>query len=308
MKKLFLSVMVFIFLTACGGQEIAPTELPFITPKPSSTATVATASSTVTATSTLTKTPQPTIHPTLTLTPLPTYNTKQVIFDYHVTGGLSDFDIFFESDSLRSYSKIIVYDNGQMIIPGKVYKQKVLTPSQVKFFLAKLDEMGFYSLESNQAHNPTDKLYDFGNNYQKVYDAYLYCILTNTDKSRKLCVYEPGISFLIPEMKKIIDYLDKYQPSGMLTYYPDRILLSVQEGRHLYDENSSATAVNWNEKFPSLETLNQKITYVDGNIAKEIYTLFDIVYLPKIFIQNGKEYTVSFTIILPHEKVTNAYK
>lgn len=277
-RLLLLSAVVFIFLTACGEQKSAPTGLPSITPKPSFTAT---SSSTVTATLTSTKTPQPTTPPTPTFTPLPTYNTKQVIFDYNVINGLSDFDVFFAPDFLRYYSKIIIYDDGQIIIPGKIYRQKVLSPSEVKFFLTKLDTMGFYSLESNQAHDPTDKLYDFGNNYQEVYDAAMYCILVNTDESRKLCVYEPGIPFLIPKMKHILDYLDNYQPIGMIRYYPDRILLRVQDGRHLYDENSPAIAVNWNEKFPSLETLNQKITYIDGNIAKEIYTLFDNVVSTK---------------------------
>jgi hypothetical protein len=146
------------------------------------------------------------------------------------------------------------------------------------------------------------------NNYQKVYDAYLYCILVNADKSRKLCAYEPGIPFLVPKMKRILNYLDNYQPTGMSPYYPDRILLSVEEGRHLYDENPPATPVPWNEEFPSLETLNRKITYIDGDLAKEIYTLFENVYAPKLFIQNGKEYTVYFSIILPHEKLTNAYQ
>ena len=300
MKKLFfISAVVCVLLTACSGQESAPTALPSVTPKPSFTAT---------ATSAPTKTPQPAFTPTPTITPLPTYNTKRVIFDYNAIGGLSEFDMFFEPDSLRSYSTIVLYSDGQMIIPGEVYRQKNLSPSEVQLFLAKLDAMGFYSLDSNQAHDPTDKLYNFGSNYQRVYDAYLYCILVNVVKTRKLCVYVPGIPFLIPKMKQILNYLDKYRPAGMTPYYPDRILLSVQDGRHLYDETSPATAVSWNDKFPSLETLDRKITYIDGDTAKEIYTLFDNVYAPKIFIQNGKELTVSFSIILPHAKVTNAYQ
>lgn len=290
-------MMICILLTSCDGRTITQTALSSVTPKPSpSLAAIPT------------KTPLPTISPTVTITPLPTYNTKQVIFDYTEAGGLSDFDMFFEPNGLRSYSRIVLYSDGQMIVPGEIYRQRVLSSSEVKQFLSKLDALSFYSLESNQAHDPTDKLYNFGNNYQKVYDAYMYCILVDADKSRKLCAYEPGIPYLVPKMKQILNYLDKYQPVGMMTYYPDRILVSVEEGRHLYDENSPVTAVSWDEKFPSLEALNRKITYFDGDVAKEIYKLFDNVYEPKIFTQNGKEYTVFFSIIMPHEKVTNAYQ
>jgi len=108
-------------------------------------------------------------------------------------------------------------------------------------------------------------------------------------------------------MKRIIDYLDTYEPAGMTPYYPDRILLGVENGRNLYyDEITPVPAIPWDEKFPSLETSNRKMMYIDGDLAKEIYMLFSSAYERKIFIQNGKEYTVDFTIILPHEKVTNA--
>jgi len=65
MKKLFLiSVVVSILLSACGGQESAPTELPPVTLKPSSTSTTI---------SILTITPHPTLTPTQTLTLVPTW-------------------------------------------------------------------------------------------------------------------------------------------------------------------------------------------------------------------------------------------
>ena len=146
MKKLFLlSTTLCIILLSCGGQESTPATFSSVTSRPISTPTT-----------TLTQTPQPTFTPTIT--PLPPYKTKQVIFDYNAAGGLSDFDIFFESDFLRTYSRIILYDDGQMIISGEVYRQKMLSPNEVNLFLSKLDAMGFYSLESNQAHDPTDCL------------------------------------------------------------------------------------------------------------------------------------------------------
>jgi hypothetical protein len=201
----------------------------------------------------------------------------------------------------------VLYADGQLIIPGETYKQKILSPIESEQFLYKLEELGFYSLESNQKHDPTDKLYDYGNNYQVSYDGRLYCILVNTDKTKKLCAYEPDLQYLTPKMKNILQYLDEYEPVGMTPYFPDRILLWVQVGRDPYDENLPTTTTPWDESLPSLDTANQ-IMYVDGDAAKEIYLLFDNTNAGKVFTQNGREYTVYINVVLPHEKVTNAYQ
>jgi hypothetical protein len=166
--------------------------------------------------------------------------------------------------------------------------------------------LGFYSLESNQAHDPTDKLYVFGNNYEQAFDAYMYCIVINANKSRKLCVYEPGIPYLIPRMKNILKYLDGYEPAGLTTYYPDRILLWVQPGRNPDDDKLPTTAIPWPENLPPIGISKENITYIDGNTAKEIYTLFDSTNAGKVFTQNGNEFTVYINVILPHEEVSNA--
>jgi hypothetical protein len=108
-------------------------------------------------------------------------------------------------------------------------------------------------------------------------------------------------------MKNILQYLDEYEPVGMTPYFPDRILLWVQVGRDPYDENLPTTTTPWDESLPSLDTANQ-IMYVDGDAAKEIYLLFDNTNAGKVFTQNGREYTVYINVVLPHEKVTNAYQ
>lgn len=281
-----------------------PTAISSFTPKP-----------TFTVTSTSTKTLQPTLTSTSTstITPLPSYQNKQVLFDYYVIGDHSVYDGFFDPDSFRSYSRLVLYNDGQMIIPpsegemGGTYKQKFLSPDEIKRFLSKLDAMGFYSLESNQKHDPTDKLYNYGNNYQESFDGREYCISVNDDKSRNLCVYEPNLQYLIPKMKTILQYLDEYEPAGMTPYYPDRILLWVQAGRDPYNDNLPATAILWDEHFPSLETSNP-IMFVDGDMAKEIYMLIGGTNKGMVFSQNAKEYTVYIDVVLPHEKMTNAYQ
>ena len=171
---------------------------------------------------------------------------------------------------------IVLYDDGQMILGGE---QKVLSADEIEMFLSKLDSMGFFSLESNQRHDPTDKLYDYGNNYQKSFDGIKYCILTNAEKSRKLCAYEPDREFLIPEMKNILKYLDEYKPVDMTPYYPDRILLSI-EAIDSSSDDLPATPTPWDSCFPSLDFSPPtkyldgppaSILYIEGDMAKEIY-------------------------------------
>ncbi len=304
MKKQFLiSVVVCIILAACSGQNNFPlTAIPSFTPNP-----------TLTVTSTPTRTPQPTLTPTSTITPLPPYPNKQVLFDYYVIGDHSVFDGFFDLNSFRSYSRLVLYDDGQMIITSSegvgdgTYKQKFLSPDEIKRFLAKLETLGFYSLESNQKHDPTDTLYNYGNDYQESFDGRDYCISVNADKSRDLCVYEPDIQYLIPQMKSILQYLDNYEPAGTTPYYPDRILLWVQAGRDPYNDNLPETAILWDEHFPSLEA-SSPIMFIEGDMAKEIYLQFGGTNKGMVFSQNAKEYTVYIDVVLPHEKMTNAYQ
>lgn len=303
MKKFFLlSVIFFMFFTACSWQVNT------VTIPPSDTTIV---SFTTTATSSPTKTLQPTLTSSPTTTPLPAYNIKQVIFEYREAGGHTEFFVFF--DHYRPYTKIVMYDDGQMIIPGAIYKQKTLSPNEIKQFFSNLEAMGFYSLESNQAHDPTDKLYNFGNNYVEVYDDIVYCIIVNTEKSRQLCVHDAGIPYLIPKMKKILEYMNNYEPAEATTYYPDRILLYIQAGRPDYLPYKLPTyAIPWGAHLPSLEippssTFNDKKIFVEGNAAKEIYLMFDSTNEGKVFMQNDKEYTVYIDIVLPHEKVVSPY-
>ena len=197
-------------------------------------------------------------------------------------------------------------------------KQKILSADGMKRFFSKLDALGFFSLESNQKHDEEDKLYNFGNHYEKVFDGLKYCILVNTDMSRELCAYEPYMQFLVPEMKNILKYFDEYKPAGLTPYYPDRILLSTR----LADPNRddmSANAVPWDARFPSLEfslrrTRNYaydipvSIMYIEGDMAKEIYRFLENSHSQDVFIQNGQKYIVHIDIVLPHEIVINAYQ
>ena len=326
-RTLFVSLVVCIFLTACSGVSNIPTVFPSHTTAPISTATTlatndiistpTSSTSPATATSTIISTPtviQPTeLPPTPTFTPFPIYHNKGVIFDYNVIGTQASWDFFFDPPSGNIVTRLVLYDDGQLLIAGasETYKQKILSSAEIKRFLSKLETLGFYSLESNQQHDQTDKLYDFRNNYRKVFDGLKFCVSVNADKSRTLCVREPYMQFLIPKMKGILQYLDEYKPAGMTPYNPDRILITIQTDIDPSINNPPATP--WGEYFPSLEndpnrftsdTSNQVI-FVDGDKAKEIYLFFEGSDGWKVVSQNGKEYIVRIRVLLPDEKVKN---
>jgi len=288
-------------ITACGGNKIIPTVFPSLTLEPGFT---------VTATPTLTLTPkfQPTELPS---TPFLPYHNKGVVFNYYVTGNQAEWDTFFDHPSGNIVTKLVLYDDGQILIAGtgETYKQKVLSSAEIKSFLSKLETLGFYSLESNQEHDPTDDLYNFGGKYEEVgvIGGVRNCISVDADKSKKLCVHDSYMQFLIPEMKNILQFLDAYNPTGMTPYYPDRILLTIQKADPAVD-NSPANP--WNERFPPLEkdpsryttdTSNQ-VMFIVGDMAKEIYLFFEDTDT-KVVSQNDKEYIAYLRVLLPHEKV-----
>lgn len=291
---LAIFVIVCVILTACSELNDHLTAFPVFTQEPGITAAI-------TKTPTPTRLPPTEPPPTSTITPFPPYENKRVIFRYYLIGNHSVYDMFFD-DYSYSNTLLVLYEDGQLIIPGEVYKQNFLSRDEIKRFLSKLEAMRFYTLESNQKHDPSDKLYDYGTSYQRSYDGLKYCISVNAEISRTLCAYEPDMQFLIPRMKNILEYWDAYKPGGMIPYLPDRILLWAEAGREPGNENLTDTAIPWHENFPSLEN---SISFVDGGMAKEIYLLLGNTNVGKVFVQNGKEYTVYMLVVLPHEKLIN---
>jgi hypothetical protein len=314
MKKLSLiTAMICITLTACGGQKSVPTVFPFITPEPTLTAT-ATSEPTLTVTATPTEIFATQAPPIPAFTPFPPYPAKKVVFEYYTSGNfIAGDDEYFQMFYADYYffPQLILYEDGLMFSYGK---QKVLSADEMKKFFSKLDSLGFFSLESNRHHDQEDKLYNFGNHYEKVSDGLKYCILVNTDQSKELCAYEPYMQFLIPEMKNILNYFDEYKPTGLKPYRPDRILLSMRPVDPDRDD-LSATAIPWDKRFPSLEfspsltnLIPIPIMYIQGNLANEIDLFLKTSHSHDVFIQNGQKYIVHEEIVLPHEVVINPYQ
>ncbi len=297
MKKSFLiSAMVCIILIACGDQDKQVLVVSSETPEPSMT---------IMPTQTIVKptsTPKPTLTPTITLTP--PYPTKQVLLNYTAGGFHTLFEMSYADYGVDGWSELVLYTDGQLIIPGNPYKQKLLSKDEINQLLTKLDALGFYTIESNQQHDSSDKLYNFGSQYQGVSDPMWYCVLINKNESKKLCEWEPYRKFLAPEMKNVLNFLDAYQVQGMTPYYPDRILLWVRAGRSPDLDDLPKQAIPWDEKFSSLETSSEKTMYFQGEEAKNISTLFGNNVSAMVFTQNDIEYTVFIDIVLPHEQLS----
>jgi hypothetical protein len=292
---LFWSLIICALLSACGNPDRPSLVIPSETQQPSLTLTYTPTPAKPTLTPTLkpTETFSPTSTPFLTYPPYPT---KEFILDYYDIG----YHTWFDMSGDFTFSNLVLYSDGQMILPGKIYRQKILSKNEMDQFLLQLEAKGFYAIDSNQHHDPTDSLYDFNGQYQRTFDGLRYCIVVTGNRERTLCAYQPDEEFLVPEMKAVLQFLDEYWPEGMFPYSPDRILLAVRVGNEYFQE----LPVNpWPVHLQSLETSEFKMIYAQGYTAKEIYALFDNTSTVKLFSQNGTVYTVGINIVLPHEEI-----
>lgn len=282
--EISLTVTICILLSACGSRNVQPTA---ISPNATETPSIL-ESSTATALPVPSRTPLPTFPP---------YSSeKEIILNYSFGGEHDSFDMVLGV----THSKIVLYSDGQLIISGNPYREKQLSVDEVNWLFSQLELMGFFAIESNQQHDPTDQLYDFGSQYQKVYDGTYICITASYRQERKLCTYEHYEEFLKPPFKKMLDFMDHYEPNNLSTYQPDRLLLNIEPGRvGFIDENIKSTP--WLANFPSLKTDHWKILEVDGKAANEVFDFFDNSQGFRVVDEDGKEYTVYARPLLPHE-------
>lgn len=274
------ALVICFVLSACVGQVAQPLPMPTDTPKPSNTVI-----------------PSPKQTLTAIATSTPSYPLKQFLLDYTTGGYHTPYELYYADYGMEGWSTLVLYTDGQLIIPGKTFQQKILSNEEINQLFSQLETLGFFSLTQ-------DKLYDFGNQEPpRIYDGTTYCVVTAGERNQNLCAYEPHESFLASEMKNVLHFLNDYQLKEMKPYFPDRILLWVRNGRSPYVENLPEKAVLWNENFPTLETPDEKILYAEGDNAKEIFALFDNEVSTIVISQNNVEYTVSIDIVLPHEQL-----
>lgn len=226
------------------------------------------------------------------------YQEKQIILDYYDVGHHTMFDGITD----WSHSSLVLYTDGQLIVSKGGYFQKRLSQQEIDWLLSQIEGFGFFEIETAE-YDEENPIYDFGGKYERVYDGIRHCLLTYIEIEKKICAAEHYFEYLIPQMKELLKFLDEYEPEGLMPYTPDRILLYVEAGRPSYylEGFLPDTSIPWLDNLPSLDTDDYKYIYADYEEAIEIYKLFGNKVSILVFLQDGKEYTVEITVILPHE-------
>lgn len=292
MKVKFNFIVILLTIVVVGCQNSVPETPTVISSTPSRLPTLTIIPSSI-PTSPPSLTPSGTPYPAF-----PPHTTKQVIFSYSVYGNHSSFDSVL---GYAPYSKIVLYSDRQLIISGKPYRQKQLSSNEMNQLFSQLEAMGFYSLETNQKHDPTDSLYDFKGQFEETYDGLYDCVM-DVVKDREICARDHLREFLIPPMKNILQFLDGYEPKGMSLYQPDRLLLDI--AIRTYEIVDNPEVIPWSDNFPSIETDQWKLLYIDGEIASQIFSLYGSQADGRIINANGVEYYVIVRPILPHETLS----
>ncbi len=285
----FIVILLAILIIGCQNSVFetptvispTPSQLPILTSIPSST-------STLSPSLTLSTTPYPTFPP---------YSTKQVVFSYVVYGWGSSFDTALKQGGI---SMIVLYSDGQLIISGKPFRQKQLSSEERDMLFSQLEEMGFYSLETNQQHDTTDLLYNFMGQFEKTYDGLYFCITDNI-KNREICIRDHLRDFLIQPMKDILQFIDNYEPKNMSIYQADRLLLDIEAWPPDWYSIENRKVILWPSNFTDIETDKWRLLYVEGEMANQIFSLYGSQEDARLVNSNKIEYYINIRVVLPHE-------
>ena len=289
-KKIYLSVLVFLCMLlnfGCSSVPITPTSTP--TPPP---------------TPTFTLTPRPT--QTLTLTPSPTpvfaeYPWKHVWVKYTVE------DLAGEASQLglTEEPQLVIYTDGTLIVSqsnGTKIRTRVLNTKEICSFINRLDDLGFNELEDSRSTDESNPLYDFGTKYQAVEEGNFASLTVYLTNPQSISFFEPYRNFLARPMRKVMEFIETYNPGALKAYEPDRLVLFVKEGKAADVEKTVRTR-DWNLETPILRELAQvPYTFLDGEQALNVYALLTKYGTP-IYLENEIEYTVSMRLLYPHEIV-----
>lgn len=287
-RRFRLTLLVWMWiLVGCGSLPFAPTSTPTSPPTP-----------------TLTRTPRPKQTPTLTLSPTPvfaTYPWKHVWFKYTVES-LPEMANQF---GLTEEPRLVIYTDGLMIASragDPKVRARVLNTKEICTFINRLGELGFYGLEEAPPKDETNPLYDFGSKFQQADDGLVANLSIILENPKSVSFFEPYQKYLVRPMRRIMEYVETFNPGALKPYEPDRLILFVHEGRAAEVEKT-VRAREWNLETPVLQGLAQvPYTFLEGGQAANVYALLTKYGTP-IYLENGLEYTVTVRLLYPHEIV-----
>jgi len=312
--KFIVLALITIMLAACTSNLSGP--------QPTHTLPLYSATITLSATPTLlpsktptarpTRPPKPTPIPTETIV-IPAYPTKEVVLEYtQFGGGLGSPDTLLYPlfGGFREGLHFVLYSDNQFILQdyNKPIRTKILTGSERDRLFSELDKKDFYSIDTNQTSDETNPIYDFKGRYNEVgvTDGASRCLFTSTPTPKKVCIYLPYREFLVPPVKDLFEFMDRYIPESLNIYQPDRLLLFVSKGRSFYDSyefflTPSISSVSWPDDLPSLKTVSEKYLYLEGENGRKVLSLIKNSSTLMVFDENGEEYSIFAEIVLPHE-------
>ena len=274
-------------MTGCGALPFAPTSTP--TPPP---------------TPTFTQTPRPTQTPTLAATPTPvfaTYPWKHVWFKYTMESPPEVTEQF----GLTEEPLLVIYTDGMMIAARSgdpKVRTKLLNTKEVCSFINRLDELGFNELEDSRSTEEANPLYDFGTKYQPVEEGDFASLTVYLTNPQSVNFFEPYRKFLARPMRRIMEFVETYNPGALKPYEPDRLIVFVQRGR-AEGTDEKVRVRDWTvETFSLGNAADQPYTFLEGQAAVNVYNLL-VKYETHIYLENEMEYTVTMRLLYPHEIV-----
>lgn len=285
-KKIYLSA----FTLLCVVSSFGCSSLPFVsTPTP-----------TALPTSTPTRTPLPTQTPPPTVTPiLVTYPFKHVWFKYTVENPAGEIDQL----GLTEEPQLVLYTDGTLIAAragDPKVRSRVLNTKEACDFINRLDTFGFYTLEDSRSTDETNPLYDFGSKYQAIDEGLFANLTVNLTTPKSVAFFEPYRKFLARPMRKIMEFVETYNPGALKSYEPDRLIVFVQRGRAA-GTDEKVRVRDWTVNTFSLkDATNLPYTFLEGQAAVDVYSLL-AKYETHIYLENEIEYTVTMRLLFPHE-------
>ena len=285
-KKIYLSA----FALLCVVSSFGCSSLPFVlTPTP-----------TALPTSTPTRTPLPTQTPTPTVTPiLVTYPFKHVWFKYTVENPAGEIDQL----GLTEEPQLVLYTDGTLIAAragDPKVRSRVLNTKEACDFINRLDTFGFYTLEDSRSTDETNPLYDFGSKYQAIDEGLFANLTVNLTTPKSVTFFEPYRKFLARPMRKIMEFVETYNPGALKPYEPDRLIVFVQSGLAA-GTDEKVRVRDWTVNTFSLkDATDLPYAFLEGQAAVDVYSLL-AKYETHIYLENEIEYTVTMRLLFPHE-------
>jgi len=205
---------------------------------------------------------------------------------------------------LTEEPRLVIYTDGLMIASragDPKVRARVLNTKEVCSFINRLDELGFYELEEAPPKNESNPLYDFGTKFQEVDEGSVANLSVFLENPKSVSFFEPYQKFFARPMRRIMEFVETFNPGALKPYEPDRLILFVKEGRAA-DVEKTVRAREWNVE-PALQELAEvPYTFLEGEQALNVYALLTKYGTP-IYLENEIEYTVTVRLLYPHEIV-----